>query len=89
MSAKTDNDRKLRVINGAALSETIAELAAQLGPQSGSAFALIAALWKNLPAEAVDGIVHRAAAKVGPVGHGETFADYQFAPVVLTPEESR
>lgn len=88
MSTETDADRKLRVVNGSALSEAIADIAAQLAPQSGAAFALIAALWKNLPAEAVDGIVHHAAAKVGTVDQRETFADYQFAPIVLTPEES-
>lgn len=77
----TETDRKLRVVNGAALSEAIADLAAQLTPGSGASFALIAALWKNLPAEAVDGIVHHAAAKVGSVGHREAFADYQHAGV--------
>lgn len=80
---------QLRVVNGAALSEAIADVAAQLPPGSGAGFALIAALWNNLPIEAVEGIVHHAAAKVGSVGHRETFADYEFEPIVLTPGESR
>lgn len=71
-------DRKLRVVNGGALSEAIAELADQV--PSGAAFALIAALWKSLPAEAVDGIVHMAAAKVGAVERREVFAAYQWIP---------
>ncbi len=74
----TETYRNLQVINGEALSEAIAELADQLGPQSGSAFALIAALWKGLPAEAVDGIVHLAATKAGPVDHRAVFASYKY-----------
>lgn len=81
MAAPTGTDRNLRVVSGAALSAAIADLAEQVesGGGKGAGFALIAALWKSLPAEAVDGIVHLAAEKVGPVELSEAFAHYKHA----------
>lgn len=68
------DDRNLRIITGAALTEAITDIASQL-PAS-TTFALIATLWKSLPAEAVDGLVHHAAVKVGVVDRREVFASY-------------
>lgn len=70
----TETERKLRVITGTALSEAIAELGELVQPSS--TFALLAIVWKSLPPEAVDGIVHHAAVKLGPVEHREVFAAY-------------
>lgn len=75
---ETKTDRDLRVINGAALNATIAELGAQV-PKT-ALFALIATLWASLPDEVAQGVVNHAAAKVDPITSNETFAHYQWRP---------